>query len=77
MSNWYKKIAQNWFNRSQLGSKSRYSFSISGDVFVEEQEDKEQEKMVAQELLTRLMHNTEVSGVRINSYNVEPYQRVF
>ncbi|MHA1471004.1 MAG: hypothetical protein ACTSSP_10670 [Candidatus Asgardarchaeia archaeon] len=73
MANWFKK-AQNWFNKQR--QSSRYSFSIEGDIFIEEQEDKEQEKMVAQELLTQAASSVDVHGIRINSQNVAPYQRV-
>lgn len=73
MPNWFKK-SQNWYNKNRQKPESRYSFSVYGDIFVEEQENKEQEKEEVQQKFVQLIN--EVAGVRVNSQNAEPYQRV-
>ena len=62
----------NWFNK-QL-PKSRYTFSIEGDIFVREEENKEIEKNNAEEHLSRNLPTGD--GIRVNSYNVIPYKSI-
>ena len=66
----------NWFSRlDRNNSKSRYTFSAYGDIFVPEDEDKEQEKQNAEENLIRKLSNGD--GIRVNNYEIEPYKSVF
>jgi hypothetical protein len=61
----------NWFKR-QLPKempKSRYAFSIEGDYFSEE------EIGSAEKNLTNSLEN--VGGVRVNSCDVQPFEKVF
>jgi hypothetical protein len=60
----------NWF-KSQLpqeSQKSRYTFSIKGDIFVDEIGS-------AEKNLTDSLEN--VGGVRVNSCDIQPFQKVF
>ena len=61
----------NWYNR-QL-PKSRYTFSMEGDIFVAEQEDKALEQKEAE---GKIKEFASVRGTRINSYEVEPYSSI-
>lgn len=63
----------NWFNRNLQPQQSRYEFSASGDIFVEEQENKEIERQEAEEKINDF---SSIGGVRINSYKVEPYSSI-
>lgn len=62
----------NWFKKKLL--KSRYTFSIEGDIFVEEEEDKAVENYNAEEKLIGILPTQE--GLRINNYKVEPYSSI-
>jgi len=59
----------NWFNRQQ--QKSRYNFSIVGDLFIDGQENKEVERYEAEEKLIGILPTQE--GLRINDYKIEPH----
>jgi len=68
MVDWYNKQLQ----RQKQQVKSRYSFSIEGDVFVEEQDNKEAEKQnVENKTIGKLSAE---HGIRVNNYNIEPYK---
>jgi len=64
----------NWFKRTQQHriERSRYIFTINGDIFIPSQENKEEEKREAEELITTMLPDG--NGVRTNNYNVEPYE---
>ena len=62
----------NWFNK-QL-PKSRYTFSIEGDIFVEGEENKEIERNSAEDRLTGSLPSGE--GIRVNNYEVIPYKSI-
>jgi len=62
----------NWFNK-QL-PKSRYIFSIEGDIFIEKEEDRELERYNVEERLKNKLPNGD--GIRVNGYNVSPYKSI-
>lgn len=62
----------NWFNK-QL-PKSRYTFSVEGDVFIDEEENKELEKNNAEDILIGKLPSGD--GIRVNNYNVIPYRSI-
>ena len=68
----------NWFDK-QLNknkeTKSRYSFSVYGDIFVQEQDDKEQEKQQAEQVLIKKLPSGD--GVRSNNHEVNPFESAF
>jgi hypothetical protein len=64
MPNWWKKQLPD--NEPQ---KSRYTFSIEGDYFSEE------EIGIAEKNLTGSLGN--LGGVRVNSCDIQPFEKVF
>jgi hypothetical protein len=64
MPNWFKRQLPD--NESQ---KSRYTFSIQGDVFIEEGAEGTEKN------LTDSLEN--VGGVRVNSCDIQPFEKVF
>jgi len=70
--NWYKRQLSDKDKKQIL--KSRYSFSIEGDIFVDEEENKELEKYNAEESLIGKLPIQD--GVRINNYNITPYKSI-
>ena len=60
----------NWFKK-QL-PKSRYTFTIEGDIFVEEEENKEVEGYNVEERIKGSLPTGD--GIRVNNYNVRPYE---
>ena len=68
MPNWYKK------QMPKSISKSRYSFSIEGDIFVDEDENKEFERYNAEEHLIGKLPTGE--GIRVNDYNISVYKTI-
>ena len=71
MANWFKK-AQNWFKRNK--PKTRFSFSIEGDIFVDDQNNPEIERYQAEEQLIGFIPASG-EGIKINDYKIEPYQK--
>ena len=72
MPNWYKK-SQNWFKkRTPQQERVRYTFSIDGDIFVENQDNEEAERHNAEEKLIGKLP-MQADGLRVNNYSVEPY----
>ena len=66
----------NWFSRQQERKKeSRYSFSIYGDIFIPQQDNKENEKYNAQEILIGSLPTED--NIKINNYEIEPHRSVF
>jgi len=68
MPNWWKKQLPN------EAPKSRYTFSVEGDIFIGEEGNAEIEGQSAEERITGALAGGE--GIRVNSLNVTPYQRV-
>ena len=63
MPNWFKGQLPN--NESQ---KSRYTFFIKGDIFVEKEAEGTEKNLV------NSLEN--IGGVRVNSCDVQPFQKV-
>jgi hypothetical protein len=64
MPNWFKRQLPD--NEEQ---KSRYTFSINGDIFVEKGAEGTEERLI------NSLEN--IGGVRVNSCDVQPFEKVF
>ena len=66
----------NWFSRQmEEQPKARYTFSAYGDIFVPKQENEEEEKNNAEEVLIGKLPIGD--GVKTNNYEIELYKSVF